>query len=123
MADKQKILIIDDDNDIREAMKSLLSKEGYEVYSAETAEKGMELINKVSPQIILLDIMFPKKETQGFISAKEIKEKYPDLPLFVFSAINKEYAFEFTKEDIKADEFINKPVEIDELVKLIKKYI
>ncbi len=121
--DKHKILIIDNDRDIIEVMKSLLNREGFEIYSAETVEKGIEMINEVSPHIILLDIMFPKKETGGFHAANEIKEKYPKLPVFAISAINKEYAFEFTNEDIKADEFINKPVKIDELIKLINKYI
>lgn len=120
--DKHRILVIDDDRDIIEVMSSFLSNEGFEIYSAETVEKGIEMINEVSPHIILLDIMFPKKETGGFIAANEIKEKYPELPVFAFSAINREYAFEFTKEDIKADEFINKPVKIGELVKLIRKY-
>ncbi len=121
--DKQKILIIDNDCDIIKIMSIRLENAGFEIYSAETIEKGIKMIKKVSPHIILLDIMFPNKETGGFIAANEIKEKYPDLPIIAFSAINKEYAFEFTKEDINADEFVEKSVKTEEWVKLIKKYI
>lgn len=118
-----KILIIDDDHDIIETMGSLLDHEGYEIYSADTVEKGIGMIDEVSPDLILLDIMFPEKKTRGFEAASEIKEKYPDIPIFALTAINREYAFDFNKEDIKADEFINKPIGIDLLVKLINKYI
>ncbi len=67
--------------------------------------------------------MFPEKKTRGFEAATEIKEKYPDLPIFALTAINREYAFDFAKEDIKAEEFINKPVETDKLIRLIKQYV
>jgi DNA-binding NtrC family response regulator len=121
MADK--ILIIDDDKDILETVGALLGHEGFEIYSSETVEDGITMINEVSPDLILLDIMFPEKKTRGFEAASEIKEKYPTLPIIVFTAINREYAFEFTKEDIKAEEFVNKPVDIDRLIKLIRKYV
>jgi two-component system response regulator VicR len=84
-------------------------------------EQGMEMIEEVKPDVILLDIMFPEKKTKGFDAAKDIKSRYPKLPLIVFTAINREYAFDFTKEDIQADAFLNKPVAIDKLKKLISK--
>lgn len=120
---KQKILIIDDDLDIIETTGALLEYEGFEIHSAETVESGIEMIEKVSPDLVLLDIMFPEKKTRGFEAATEIKEKYPDLPIFALTAINREYAFDFAKEDIKAEEFINKPVETDKLIRLIKQYV
>ncbi|MBN1411591.1 MAG: response regulator [Spirochaetales bacterium] len=121
--DKQKILIIDDDEDILETVGALLSHEGYEIHSADTVEKGKAMIDEVSPDLVLLDVMFPEKKTRGFEAAGEIKEKNPELPIFVFTAINREYAFDFNKDDICAEEFINKPVETDKLVALIKNYI
>jgi CheY-like chemotaxis protein len=118
-----KILIIDDDLDIQETMGSLLEAEGFQVSSAETVEKGLEMIATESPNLVLLDVMFPEKKTRGFEAAAEIKAKYPKLPLFVLTAINREYAFDFNKEDVPADEFLNKPVKIDRLVKLIRNYL
>ena len=72
---------------------------------------------------ILLDIMFPEKKTRGFEAASLIKEKHPQLPILVITAINREYAFDFSTEDIKVEEFINKPVKINRLVEIIRKYI
>ncbi len=118
-----KILIIDDDLDILETMGSLLEAEGFQIQSAETVEKGLELIGSEAPDLVLLDVMFPEKKTRGFEAAAEIKAKYPKLPLFVLTAINREYAFDFNKEDVPAEEFLNKPVKIDRLVKLIRNYV
>jgi CheY-like chemotaxis protein len=118
-----KILIIDDDLDILETTGSLLEYEGFEIHSAETVEKGIELIGTLSPDLILLDVMFPEKKTRGFEAASEIKAKYPKIPIFVLTAINREYAFDFSKDDVPAEEFLNKPVKIDRLVKLIKSYV
>lgn len=117
-----RVLIIDDDQDILETMGALLEHEGFRINSADTVEEGIEMIGEYSPDVILLDIMFPEKKTRGFEAAIEIKEKYPHIPIFVITAINREYAFDFAKDDINAEEFINKPVDYEKLVNLIKKY-
>ena len=119
----QRILIIDDDEDIIETVGSLLKFEGYNVDFATTTEQGVEMIKDDPPDLVLLDIMFPDKKTKGFDAALIIKDLNADLPLFVFTAINREYAFDFSKDDIKADEFINKPVKLDRLVEKIKQYL
>ena len=119
----KRILIIDDDSDILETTGSLLEFEGFEVHSADTVEKGMELIDKINPDIVLLDIMFPEKKTRGFDAAGEIKTKHPNLPVFALTAINREYSFDFAKDDIRADEFLNKPVKTNHLVEMIRRYV
>ncbi len=121
--ENNKILIIDDDLDILETMGSLLEYEGFEIHSADTVESGIEMIDQIAPNLILLDIMFPEKKTRGFEAASLIKEKHPQLPILVITAINREYAFDFSTEDIKVEEFINKPVKINRLVEIIRKYI
>ena len=118
-----KILIIDDDHDILETTGSILGYEGFEIHSADSVERGIELLEKISPDILLLDIMFPESKTRGFEAAREIKTRFPHLPIIVLSAINREYAFDFTKEDIKADEFLNKPVRTKTLIEHIRRLI
>jgi len=115
-----KVLIIDDDHDILETTGSILAYEGFEIHSADSVERGLELAGKISPDIVLLDIMFPESKTQGFDAARAIKARYPQLPIIVLTAINREYAFEFTKEDIKVEEFLNKPVRTKKLIELIR---
>lgn len=118
-----KILIIDDDQDILETTGSVLTSEGFQMHTADSVEKGLELIDTIIPDIILLDVMFPESKTRGFDAAQEIKTRYPEIPLILFTAINREYAFDFTKNDVKADEFLNKPVRTKTLIELIKKHL
>jgi two-component system response regulator VicR len=120
---KNKILIIDDDHDILETTGSILAYEGFEIHTADSVERGLELLDQVAPDVVLLDIMFPEKKTRGFDAAAEIKARRPNLPIIVLTAINREYAFDFAKEDIKADEFMNKPVRTRKLVEVIRKLI
>ena len=118
-----KILIIDDDSDILETTGSILAHEGFEIHTADSVERGIELTDKIAPDIILLDIMFPENKTRGFEAARELKVRHPKLPIIILTAINREYAFDFTQEDIKAEEFLNKPVRTKRLVELIRKHI
>ncbi|MDA3810055.1 MAG: response regulator [Spirochaetaceae bacterium] len=120
---KQNILIIDDDEDIIETVSILLENEGFNITSSDNVEDGLEMIKSNPPDLVLLDIMFPEKKTRGFEAAAQIKEINSLLPVFAFTAINREYSFDFSKEEIQADEFINKPVATEKLVELIKKYL
>jgi CheY-like chemotaxis protein len=117
-----KILIIDDDHDILETTGSILAHEGFEIHSADSVERGLELVDSLEPDIVLLDVMFPESRTRGFEAAAEIKSRKPSLPIIVLSAINREYAFDFTKETIMADEFLNKPVRTQKLIELIRQH-
>jgi len=118
-----RILIIDDDLDILETVGSLLEDRGFEIFSSDTVEKGLEAIPRLSPQLILLDVLFPEDSHLGFKTAGIIKKEYPGLPVFLFSAVNREYAFSLGGERMEADEFLVKPVKIDRLVNLIHQHV
>jgi len=120
---KDKILIIDDDQDFIESTKTILEDNGFKVYSVDEVEEGINLIQQVEPDIILLDIMFPEKKTLGFEATNTIKNKYPQIPIITMSSINKEYAFNFSKEDTKTEEFLTKPIKVKRLLETVKKYI
>ena len=118
-----KILIIDDDEDIADNIQALLSYEGFEVIIADRVEDGLKKIENENPDLVLLDIMFPEGKTLGFEAAIDIKKIRPKLPVFAFSAINRDYAFDFQKEDAHVEEFLVKPVDSKSLVNLINKYL
>lgn len=118
-----KIVLIDDDLDILETTGALLEHAGFEIHSTDSVEDGLELIERISPDLILLDLLFPENRSLGFSAAATIKARYPDLPLFVLTSINREYALEFSRDEVPADEFVTKPVRIKRLVELIDKHL
>ena len=112
-----KILIVDDDPYICEAFQVNLETEGYQVKIANDGVEGVSLFKLYRPDLVLLDLMLPKKE--GREVCREIHEYSPGTPIIVVSAkdnpVDKVVAFELGAED-----FVVKPVEKSELLARIK---
>jgi len=105
----QKILLIDDEEDILELLKYNLSKEGYDVKTAIDGIKGVEIAKSFVPDLILLDIMMPKQD--GVETCRQIRE-LPDLAncyVIFLTARSEEYS-EVAAFDIGADDYITKPI-------------
>jgi CheY-like chemotaxis protein len=83
----------------------------------------MQMIESIGPDVILLDIVFPESTTGGFEAAHTIKARYPHLPIIAFSAVSREYALAFTRDQIEADEFLSKPVHAEALVEIIRRRV
>lgn len=114
--DERKILVVDDDREIRESLVELLSCEGFNAASACDGESALEFLRQsVKPSLILLDALMPRMS--GYDVLKRIRDK-PDLchiPVIVLSASapNPELLPGSTV-------FIRKPVEVDYLLEVIK---
>ena len=72
----QKVLIVDDEPNIREALRFLLSQEGYEIIEASDGLEAISQFEEHAPQIVVLDVMMPRMN--GFETAKSLREKYTD---------------------------------------------
>ena len=105
----QKILLVDDDEDILELLKYNLSKEGYEVKTAIDGIKGVDIAKSFIPDLILLDIMMPKQD--GVETCRQIREQ-PELVncyVIFLTARSEEYS-EVAAFDMGADDYITKPI-------------
>lgn len=96
----KKIALIEDDVSIREMYKMKLEMEGYNVICAENGKEALELIKKEKPDLILLDILMPKKD--GFEVLKELKNSQDDdiksIPVIMLTNLsNKEDISEASK--------------------------
>lgn len=80
---KKKILIIEDEKSLLEAIKSKLLMSGYDVVSAEDGEEGESLITSESPDLVLLDIVLPKKD--GFQILEDLKKDGVIVPIVIIS--------------------------------------
>lgn len=121
----KKILIIDDDIDLVEAMRLTLENEGFEVIDAQDGKKGLEKIKTEKPDLILLDVMMETQD-EGFHVAYQIRKNKDtaDLPIVMITAIGQETGFSFNKEKdegfLPVNEFIEKPINPDTLIETVK---
>jgi len=107
-----KILIVEDNNDVNIMLAEVLVLEGYEVCSSYTGTDGLKEIKAQEYDLILLDIMLPYKSGDEIL--KEVRE-FSDVPIIIISAKD----ITCTKIDLLkmgADDYITKPFDIDEVV-------
>ena len=122
MSIKQKILLVDDDSDIRELISYNLLKEGYLVETAKDGEEAINLINS-SYDIIILDIMMPK--LNGYEVCKKIRDSnysYNKIPILFLSAKDTEFD-EVLGLEMGGDGFLIKPISIKKLLAHVKSNI
>lgn len=113
----KKILIIDDEEDILKLLSMVLKKEGFEnIYTAEDGEGGFDLFRRISPDVILLDIMLPDEE--GYEVCKKIR-KTSNVPILFISAKTEEIdrVLGFA---LGGDDYITKPFSTKEVAYRIK---
>lgn len=109
MLSKNKILVVDDEADIRELIEYNLKKEGYQVLMAENGVEAIEQAKIHLPQMILLDIMMP--EMDGIEACRVIRSlpQFKDTFIVFLTARSEEYS-EVSGFNVGADDYITKPI-------------
>jgi len=111
----KKIMIIDDDIDLVEAMRITLENDNYEVVDAQDGQKGLEILKREKPDLLILDVMMDTLD-EGFHLAYQIRkdEQIKDIPILMITAVGAQTGFKFDKHDdeefLPVNEFIEKPV-------------
>lgn len=116
MAAKQKILIVDDDNNIAELISLYLTKECFETMIAGDGETALELADSFAPNLILLDLMLPGID--GYQVCREIRSK-SSTPIIMLSAKG-EIFDKVLGLELGADDYMEKPFDSKELVARVK---
>lgn len=124
------IKIIDDDVEIAENLATLLSAEGHTVSTRDETKGAAAELEANTPDVLVLDVMFPDNPAAGFDLAREIREstKLKNLPIVMLTGVNQEYPMDFSGADIDQEwmpvqEFMEKPVEIKGLLARIDKLL
>lgn len=121
MAKEIKILLSEDNDDIRKILSMRLEVAGYKVMQARDGEETMEAVKKEKPDIMILDLMMPK--LSGFEVCRMMKfdDRYKDIPIIVLSALDqqkdREKAFE-----TGADAYFIKPFDLGLLINKIESF-
>lgn len=111
-----RVLIVEDEFEIGESVKSILEEEGYEAFLASDGKEAIELLKKIPiPQIILTDVMMPKMDGYQFLENLRNDESYKKIPVIFMSAGNPREL----ESRLKWNAFLKKPFNIEDLVELV----
>ena len=127
-----KVLIIDDDPDIIDSLTMVLEGSGYAVAVKKDTENLIEDVEKASPDLIILDVIFPEDPQAGFKAARVLSKdpRVKQVPVLLLSALNQlsNLSFGISDNDISEDfmpvgAFIEKPVQPKVLLKRIEELL
>lgn len=125
MADKAKILLVDNDVDFVDLNKAVLENSGFEVVTAFSAREGIDKVKVEHPDLIVLDLMMEKHDA-GFSFAKQIKADpiFKRIPILMLTSVAEVTGFGFSQELdgywMKTDDYAEKPILPDELVRRVR---
>ena len=127
----KKVLVVDDDEDVRKLVSKIVERAGYEAVVAKNGVEGMGKVREDKPDLIILDVLMPKES--GIRMYRELKtdELFKDIPVVMLSAIAPESFFrsqkvldEFAGQSVPEPEaYIEKPEEPEELIALMNKIL
>jgi CheY-like chemotaxis protein len=119
-----KILIVDDDPEIVEAMTNLLDAKGYTIVSASNGKEGVEMAIKEKPGLILLDVMMTTK-SEGFDVARSLNKDavLKNIPVVLVTGVRREmnlpFGFEPDADWLPVKAVLEKPIKPDQLLKIV----
>ncbi|MFQ5842125.1 MAG: response regulator [Thermodesulfobacteriota bacterium] len=116
------ILIVDDEQDIVEALRFSLEMEGFQCLASYDGVDGLKKAKEENPDLIILDIMLPKIDGYRISRLLKFDEKYRHIPIIMLTARTQERDISTGKET-GADEYVTKPFEMDSLIGLVKHYV
>jgi len=127
MSPGAKILVIDDDPDLVEALKIILKTGSYRVISAFDGEEGLKKAKEENPNLIILDLLLPKED--GDVLCRELKgdPRYADIPILVLTAVAEEVDTKVFPEhkisSLPADDYVDKPIQPQDLLDRVRKLL
>jgi YesN/AraC family two-component response regulator len=118
MSEKRiEILVVDDEEMMRELLEDVLTMEGYTVATAEDGKAALACVKELSPLLMISDIKMPRMN--GFELLKTVKERFPDVRVIMMTG----YSDDFTVKDalrLNADEYIIKPFNTQDITDVVK---
>jgi len=125
----EKILVVDDDPDILDAVSMILESQGYQVVTARDGVEGLASLKAEVPDLMILDLLMPKMD--GFGVLRELQDprwaKYKDIPILVLTSVREEasrrrYELE-TGLELGVADYVEKPMPPDVLLERVERLI
>jgi len=127
MAEPRYVLIVDDDPDLVEAVAMNLEARGFAVGKAYDGVEAWDSIKSKRPDLVVLDVMMPRKN--GYEVCEELKNDsdYKDIPVILLTAVGSAVpSTAYTHQDgmkVLADDYVPKPVDLDKLAQMVAELI
>lgn len=114
----KSVLIIEDDEDLRQSMRDVLEIQGYQAYCVSDGKEAIDRLNalEVLPCVILLDMMMPGMNGWQFLDYQRNTSKYSSIPVIVCSALSA------TAKTLKPAAIVPKPVELKKLLQTVQSF-
>lgn len=126
-SDTKRVLIVDDDADLREAFDEVLRIFDYDVLSARDGAEAMDLLQSLSdeelPNLILLDYQMPRMDGVTFSQLKARDRRIAPIPLVLLSACGERAEIKAMKERAVVEAHVQKPLDLDHLLDLTHHYV
>jgi CheY-like chemotaxis protein len=114
-----RILVIEDEPQMRRNILTILDMEGFEALGAENGRLGLEMIRSRQPDLILCDVMMPELDGYGVLKALRADPAIAEIP-FVFLTAKGERGDFRAGMNLGADDYLTKPVVLDDLLKAVQ---
>ncbi|NUO51331.1 MAG: response regulator [Polyangiaceae bacterium] len=120
--EKKKVLVVDDEPDIRRMIRKILQERGHEVVEADRGKLALQMVKLEAPDLVILDAMLP--EVHGFDIAKRIRgsSRYGHIPIVMVSAVYRGWRIaQDAKQSYGVDAFLEKPFKVNDLIALVER--
>lgn len=124
MATQKKILIVDDEQDIRTYLSTLLGDQGYETLVAKDGEEAWRQIQASPPDLITLDISMPEKSGIKFYREMKADDRWKQIPIIIVTGVSEDFRkFISSRHQVPPPEgYLSKPINREEILELVKKF-
>ena len=113
----RSILLVDDDADIRNSLRELLTGEGFVVHTANEGQHALQMLERiVLPGLILLDYKMPEMDGKQFLAAMRRNARWQAIPVVILSAATREWS----GARLEVTDVLTKPVDIDLLLSTVR---
>ena len=121
MSLSHRVLVVDDDNEIRETMVEVLNDEGYEAVGASDGIEALEQLRDPSDRwcLVLLDLMMPNMDGRAFRAEQLMDPAIAPIPVVIVSAMNDVAT---TAEELQVAAHMTKPIPLRELIRMVRQF-
>ena len=118
--DRKRILIVDDEENSRTGLSKILTRSGYEVLTAGDGKEALEKVRQTTCHLVITDMKMPRMD--GIALLREVKKVHPHIGVIMVTAYGEVDSY-LEAMNLGAFEYLNKPLKVDELKRVISKVL